>query len=71
VIKDEVIEKVDHKNLNLDVDFMQGKMASCEIFAMEIWKVLASKLNAAIPNGNLHCLELIETNKNSVKYYGE
>jgi 6-pyruvoyltetrahydropterin/6-carboxytetrahydropterin synthase len=71
VIKDEVIEKVDHKNLNLDVDFMQGKMASCEIFAMEIWKVLAPKLNAAIPNGNLHSLELIETNKNSVKYYGE
>lgn len=71
VINDEIIQKVDHKNLNLDVDFMQGKMASCEIFVMEIWKLLAPKLNAVIPNGHLFCLELIETPKNSVKYYGE
>jgi 6-pyruvoyltetrahydropterin/6-carboxytetrahydropterin synthase len=50
---------------------MQGKMASCEIFAMEIWKILAPKLNEQIPHGQLHCIELIETPKNSVKYYGE
>lgn len=28
IINDRVIEKLDHKNLNLDVDFMQGNMAN-------------------------------------------
>src|SRR5436853_1478817 len=30
VIKEHVIEKIDHKNLNVDVDFMKGKMCSSE-----------------------------------------
>src|SRR6185312_10680821 len=37
LIREKVIEKLDHKNLNMDVDFMQGKMASTEILTMEIW----------------------------------
>ncbi len=40
LIKEQVVDKVDHKNLNVDVDFMTGKMASCEIFIVEIWKIL-------------------------------
>ena len=40
LIRERVIEKLDHKNLNVDVDFMQGKMASCEVLVMEIWKIL-------------------------------
>ena len=36
LIRKEVIAKVDHKNLNVDVDFMQGKMPTIEIFIMEI-----------------------------------
>ena len=71
IIKDNVIEKVDHKNLNLDVDFMQGKMASCEIFITEIWKILALRIQNAAPNAQLHKLQLFETQKNFVEYYGE
>jgi 6-pyruvoyltetrahydropterin/6-carboxytetrahydropterin synthase len=37
IVNEQVIDKLDHKNINLDVDFMQGKMASTEVLAMEIW----------------------------------
>jgi 6-pyruvoyltetrahydropterin/6-carboxytetrahydropterin synthase len=53
------------------VDFMEGKMASCEIFVMEIWKILAPAISAASPNAKLHYIKLIETPKNFVEYYGE
>ena len=60
IIKGEVVDKVDHKNLNLDVDFMQGKMASCEIFVMEIWNILEPAIAQAAPNAKLHYIKLIE-----------
>jgi 6-pyruvoyltetrahydropterin/6-carboxytetrahydropterin synthase len=69
--KELVVDKVDHKNLNIDVDFMQGKMASCEIFIEEIWKILAPAISQAAPNAQLYKLLLIETPKNFVEYYGE
>jgi 6-pyruvoyltetrahydropterin/6-carboxytetrahydropterin synthase len=71
IIRQEIIEKVDHRNLNIDVDFMQGKMASCEIFVMEIWKILDPKIKEASKSGKLHYIKLIETPKNFVEYYGE
>lgn len=70
IIKSEIIDKVDHKNLNLDVDFMAGKMASCEIFIIEIWKILAPIIEENAPDAKLHYLKLVETNKNYVEYYG-
>jgi 6-pyruvoyltetrahydropterin/6-carboxytetrahydropterin synthase len=71
LIRAEVIEKLDHKNLNMDVDFMAGKMASTEILAMEIWKILDPKIKALAPHAQLHCLKLYETPRNYVEYYGE
>lgn len=71
LIRREVIDKLDHKNLNLDVDFMQGKMASCENLVMEIWKILAPKVDAITPHGGLHSLKLYETPRNYVEYFGE
>lgn len=71
IIKKEIIDKVDHKNLNLDVDFMEGKLASCEILIMEFWKILQPAIAAVTTTAQLHKLHLIETNKNSVEYYGE
>jgi 6-pyruvoyltetrahydropterin/6-carboxytetrahydropterin synthase len=70
IIKCEIIDKVDHKNLNLDVDFMKGKLASCEIFIIEIWNILAPIISKSAPNAQLHYLKLVETNKNFVEYYG-
>ncbi|GAA4444326.1 6-carboxytetrahydropterin synthase [Ravibacter arvi] len=71
IIKTEVVDKVDHRNLNIDVDFMQGKMASCEIFVVEIWKLLEPALKQIAPAARLHYIKLIETPKNFVEYYGE
>jgi 6-pyruvoyltetrahydropterin/6-carboxytetrahydropterin synthase len=71
LIKAEIIDKVDHKNLNLDVDFMFGKLASCEILVMEFWKILAPKIKETSETATLHKIHLIETNKNSVEYFGE
>ena len=69
VINRKVIDKLDHKNINLDVDFMQGKMASTEILAMAIWQELESDIEAL--GAHLHCIKLKETENNFVEYFGE
>src|SRR5476651_2177033 len=46
IINDYVIEKIDHKNLNLDVDFMQGKMATTELLCREIFCQLKEPVEA-------------------------
>jgi 6-pyruvoyltetrahydropterin/6-carboxytetrahydropterin synthase len=74
LIKKEVIARLDHKNLNIEVDFLQGKMPSCEILAMEIWKILAPKIHMISDprsEAHLYCIELYETAKNYVEYFGE
>lgn len=71
LIKKEIIDHVDHKNLNLDVLFMKDKLASCEILVMEFWKILAPKIASTSQTAVLHKIHLIETNKNSVEYFGE
>ncbi|HSV89106.1 MAG TPA: 6-carboxytetrahydropterin synthase [Bacteroidales bacterium] len=68
VINRFVVEKLDHKNLNLEVDFMAGKIASTESLAVGIWQQLevpVMQLGAI-----LHCIKLYETEKNSVEYFG-
>lgn len=70
LIRKEVIEKVDHKNLNVDVDFMAGKMASTEILAMEFWKILEPEISK-ISRARLYSVKLYETPRNFVEYFGE
>lgn len=71
LIKHQVTDKLDHKNLNIDVDFMRGKMASCEILIMEIWKILAPAIHNISKHGVLHSIRLYETPRNYVEYFGE
>lgn len=70
LIRNEVTEKLDHKNLNLDVDFMSGKMASTENLAIEIWKILEPLIPGISRFGRLHKIRLYETPKNYVEYSG-
>ena len=49
----------------------RGKMASCEILVMEIWKILAPKVQELATDGVLHSLKLYETPRNFVEYFGE
>lgn len=67
LIKEFVLEKLDHKNLNLDVDFLKGKMCSTENLALEIWKQLFSQLPEGV---QLHSVKLYETPRIFVEYYG-
>ena len=69
IIQQEIIDKVDHKYLNRDVDFMAGKLTSTENFATEIWKILQPAIEST-SQAKLHCVKLQETFKNSVEYYG-
>ena len=67
LINEKIVEKLDHRNLNVDVDFMKGKLCSIENLVMEIWKELEPHLP---PPAQLHCLKLVETAKIFVEYYG-
>lgn len=71
LIRKEIIDKVDHKNLNMDVPFMEGKMASCENLVMEFWKILDPKIQLLVKDGGLYKLTLYETPRNFVEYYGD
>lgn len=69
IILEEVIEKLDHRNVNLDVDFMQGKMASTEVMAVEIFNLLAPRIQAE--GAILHSVKLCETENNFIEYFGK
>lgn len=72
LIREKITDKVDHKNLNLDVDFMAGKMASTEILAYEFWKILEPHIfRLSDGRGVLHSIKLYETPRNYVEYFGE
>jgi 6-pyruvoyltetrahydropterin/6-carboxytetrahydropterin synthase len=67
IINEHVVDKLDHMNLNLDVDFMQGKMCSSENLVIEIWNQLQPHLPA---NVQLYCIKLYETPRIYVEYFG-
>jgi 6-pyruvoyltetrahydropterin/6-carboxytetrahydropterin synthase len=68
IIKREVTEKLDHKNLNLDVPFLEGIMASTENIAIAIWEILEPKI--ATFGAELSKIKLVETENNFVEYFG-
>lgn len=67
IIQERIIEKLDHRNLNVDVDFMRGKLCSIENLVIGIWNELSLYLPK---DATLHCLKLVETAKIYVEYYG-
>lgn len=69
LIKENIIDKLDHKNMNIEVDFMQGKIASTENLVVAIWDLLSPLLKEM--GAELHKIRIVETENNSVEYYGE
>lgn len=67
IILTNIIAKVDHKNLNLDTDFMKGIIPTAENIAAAIWKQLENK----ITGGRLYSVKLYETENNYFEYRGE
>jgi 6-pyruvoyltetrahydropterin/6-carboxytetrahydropterin synthase len=69
VIQKKIVNHVDHKNINLDVPFLKGIMASTENLAIAFWKELEKPV--AQLGAKLYCIKLQETENNYVEYYGE
>ena len=67
LVQEHVCEKLDHRNLNMDVDFMKDKLASTENLAIAIWQQLVTRLPQGVM---LHCVKLYETPRISVEYFG-
>ncbi len=67
IIKEQVVEKIDHKNLNVEVDFMKDKLCSIENLIVGIWEQLLPHLPQ---NVKLHALKLYETPKIYAEYFG-
>lgn len=64
---DELIyDKVDHRNLNTDVDFMHGLVPTAENMAYKFWEVLAPH----ITEGQLFSISVGERGNNIITYYG-
>ena len=68
VIRTEVIEALDHKNINLEVPFMQNRIASTENLAIAIWKVLEAPFKEL--KVKLHAVRISESENNTVEYFG-
>ncbi len=68
IVKEKVIDPLDHKNINLDVKFMQGIMASTEMLAVQIWNQLYDAINSQ--GAMLHAVKLYETENDFVEYFG-
>ena len=68
IVKQYVLDKIDHKNLDQDVDFLKDKLSSTEMLAIAIWEQVESPINGL--GCKLHCIKLQETEKNFVEYFG-
>ncbi len=69
IVRSKVIEKLDHRNLNMDVDFLKGIMTSTENVAIAIWNEIEKPVKDA--GALLHCIKLVETENNYVEYFGK
>lgn len=69
ILKARVIDKLDHKNLNLDVDFLKNKMTTTEVLAIAIWEEIESEIKEK--GAKLVSVRINETENNSVEYFGE
>lgn len=69
LIDSKILKKVDHKNLNLEVDFLKGKVPTSENLAIGIWNELADDIREL--GGILHCVRIEQSENNIVDYYGE
>jgi len=67
IMRERVVNRVDHTNLNVDVDFLRGVIPTAENLAKAFW----SQLAPAITEGRLRRVVLHETERNSAIYEGE
>jgi 6-pyruvoyltetrahydropterin/6-carboxytetrahydropterin synthase len=69
IINEKVILPLDHRNINLEVAFMKGKLASTENLAISIWQELEGEISGL--GATLYCIKVEETENNMAEYFGE
>jgi 6-pyruvoyltetrahydropterin/6-carboxytetrahydropterin synthase len=69
LIRERVIDRLDHKNINLEVDFMRGRYVSTENLAVAIWNQLKGPVEHL--GIAMHRVKIEETENNFVEYFGE
>jgi 6-pyruvoyltetrahydropterin/6-carboxytetrahydropterin synthase len=68
IIQEKIINKLDHRNMNLETDFMAGKIATTENLAVSIWNELTEDISKE--GATLHCVKIEETENNFIEYFG-
>lgn len=68
IIREKVVERLDHRNINTEVGFMKGKVATTENLAIAIWDELKPAIEEA--GAELHSIKIQETENNTIEYYG-
>ena len=67
IIEAEILDKVDHKHLNFDVDFLKGIIPTAENLAKVFWTILCRKIHT----GTMYSIKVYETPNNFAEYRGE
>ncbi|NNC95146.1 MAG: 6-carboxytetrahydropterin synthase [Chitinophagales bacterium] len=67
ILKKEIVDVLDHKNMNMDVPFLKDVQPTSENLVKIIWQ----KIQPHLLNCKLHCVKLVETENIFVEYYGE
>lgn len=68
IIKNKIISRVDHRNLNTEVDFLIGMKVSTENLAIGIWNEIEPYINQI--GVQMHSVKIQETENNYVEYFG-
>ena len=66
LVQEHILDKVDHRNLNDDVDFLKGMVPTAENLARRFWEILAPR----VQGGALHSISISESSDNEVTYFG-
>ncbi len=66
IMEEAIVRKCDHRNLNEEVDFLEGILPTTENLVIAFWNQIEPRLTA----GKLHCVRLYETERNYAEYFG-
>ncbi len=69
ILKEKVISKLDHRNLNVDVDFLEGMVPTTENLAVAIWNCIENDISTI--GAKLHCVKVQESENNFIEYRGD
>lgn len=67
IVAENIINLVDHKNLNYDVDCLKGIIPTVENLSIVFWNILKDR----IIGGSLYSIKLYETEDSFVEYFGD